>query len=261
MVERAYRGAGSKPQGMAAAGAREPQISAAVQGAEGREPQRVAAAQGAKQKEPLNPAAQHNPEADESPTAAADRERKPRIFVAVPIGEAAAAVLADWAQRTFGAAAFRRWTDLRDYHVTLKFLGDVEQERIPAIVHALGEAMERETPFALNLIGAGTFGLPEAPRVLFAEPDEGSVAHLGRLAAAAEAALAPLGFAPEKRSFRAHVTLARKYAAGQAFEPPGLAAAPAVTAGVADRAVLYRTHMHERPMYERIAEFPFGGGY
>jgi len=192
-------------------------------------------------------------------SSAAD-EPKPRIFIAVPVGEAAAAALAGWAQDAFGAAAFRRWTDPRDCHVTLKFLGDVETGRIPAIVRALDAAMGRETPFALNLAGAGTFGLPEAPRVLFAEPDEGSAAGLGRLAAAAEAALAPLGFAPERRSFWAHVTLARKHAAGQAFEPPKLAAAPAVSAGTADRAVLYRTHMHERPMYERIAEFPLGGG-
>lgn len=186
-------------------------------------------------------------------------EPKPRIFVAVPVGETAAAALNDWARAAFGEAAFRRWTDLRDYHFTLKFLGDVEADRIPAIADALRAALAGETPFALNLLGAGTFGLPEAPRVLFAEPDEGSAEGLRRLAAAAEAALAPLGFGPEKRGFRAHLTLARKYAAGREFEPSTLATAPALTAGTADRAVLYRTRMHERPMYERIAEFPLGG--
>lgn len=188
-----------------------------------------------------------------------DEAGKPRIFAAVPIGAEAAAVLSEWVLSVVGAEKFRRWTDIRDYHLTLKFLGDVESDRIPAIEAALREACARETPFALDLAGAGTFGLPEAPRVLFAEPTEGSDA-LGRLAAAAETALAPLGFAPEKRSFRAHLTLARKYAAGQSgFEPSLLQTAPAVSAGTVDRAVLYRTHMHRRPMYERIAEFPLGG--
>lgn len=186
-------------------------------------------------------------------------ESRPRIFVAVPIGEPAAQTLFDWAVSTYGAGRFRRWTDVRDYHLTLKFLGDVESGDIAAIEAALREGFARETPFALHLQGAGTFGLPEAPRVLFAEPAEGSGA-LGRLAAAAEAALAPLGFAPEKRSFRAHLTLARKYAPGQEnFEPSRLRTAPAVPAGTVDRAVLYRTRMHRRPMYERIAEFPLGG--
>ncbi|NGZ74841.1 RNA 2',3'-cyclic phosphodiesterase [Saccharibacillus alkalitolerans] len=189
-----------------------------------------------------------------------NEESRPRIFAAVPVGEQAAAVLAEWIESAYGAESFRRRTDPRDVHFTLKFLGDVEKDRIPAIEAALREAFRRETPFALTLNGAGTFGLPEAPRVLFAEPDEGSAA-LSRLAAAAEAALAPLGFAPEKRSFRAHATLARKYAAGRRpFEPSLLETAPAVSAGIADRAVLYRTHMHRRPMYERIAEFPLGEG-
>ncbi|GGN99032.1 RNA 2',3'-cyclic phosphodiesterase [Saccharibacillus kuerlensis] len=187
------------------------------------------------------------------------KEIRPRIFAAVPIGEEAADALAVWAKSAFGVETFRRWTDPRDYHFTLKFLGDVEQEDIPAVESALREAFLGETPFAMTLDGAGTFGLPEAPRVLFAEPEEGSAA-LERLAAAAESALAPLGFAPEKRSFRAHLTLARKYAAGQRpFEPALLKTAPVLSAGTVDRAVLYRTHMHQRPMYERIAEFPFGG--
>lgn len=186
-------------------------------------------------------------------------EDRPRIFVAVPVGEEIAGALASWAASAFGADTFRRWTDLRDAHFTLKFLGDVERGRIAAIEAALTEAFARETPFALGVAGAGTFGLAEAPRVLFAEPAEGSEG-LGRLAEAAEAALEPLGFAREKRSFRAHLTLARKYAAGgKVFEPSKLETAPALSVGTADRAVLYRTHMHQRPMYERIAEFPLRG--
>ncbi|CAM4142962.1 RNA 2',3'-cyclic phosphodiesterase [Saccharibacillus endophyticus] len=183
---------------------------------------------------------------------------RPRIFVAVPVGAEIADILASWAELAFGADAFRRWTDRRDTHFTLKFLGDVEQGKIAAIEAALREAFARETPFALGVAGAGTFGLAEAPRVLFAEPNEGSEG-LSRLAEATEAALAPLGFAREKRSFHAHLTLARKYAAGEkAFEPSKLATAPALSVGTVDRAVLYRTHMHQRPMYERIAEFPLG---
>lgn len=186
------------------------------------------------------------------------KEEKPRIFVAVPVGIESASLLSTWAKHALGTDMFRRWTDVRDAHFTLKFLGDVEQERIAAIEAALKEAFARETPFALGVKGAGTFGLAEAPRVLFAEPDEGSKG-LGRLAEATEAALAPLGFAREQRSFRAHLTLARKYAAGdKVFEPSKLATAPALSVGTVDRAVLYRTHMGQRPMYERIAEFPLG---
>ncbi|MEJ8306608.1 RNA 2',3'-cyclic phosphodiesterase [Saccharibacillus sacchari] len=195
-------------------------------------------------------------EMPESQKAGKDR---PRIFVAVPVGPIVGAALSTWAETTFGADSFRRWTDVRDVHFTLKFLGDVEQERIAAIEAALKEALARETPFALGVAGAGTFGLAEAPRVLFAEPAEGSEG-LCRLAEATEAALAPLGFAREKRSFRAHSTLARKYAAGEkVFESSKLETAPVLSVGTVDQAVLYRTHMYQRPMYERIAEFPLGG--
>ncbi|MDO3408570.1 RNA 2',3'-cyclic phosphodiesterase [Saccharibacillus sp. CPCC 101409] len=186
-------------------------------------------------------------------------EEAQRIFAAVPVEGPAALLFAAWAREAAGEEAFRRWTDARDYHLTLKFLGDVEPERIPAIAQALREALAPQEPFALSLDGAGTFGLPDAPRVLYAEPAEG-MEPLARLAAAAEAALAPLGFAPEKRSFRAHMTLARKYAGRRPFAPDVLAGAPKSPVGMIDRAVLYRTHMHRRPMYERIAEFPLRGG-
>ncbi|MCQ4086692.1 RNA 2',3'-cyclic phosphodiesterase [Saccharibacillus sp. JS10] len=183
-------------------------------------------------------------------------KRSPHLFVAIPIGVEVGMRLNAWAKSTFGESSFRRWTDPRDVHFTLKFLGSVEEERIAEINAALREALARETPFALELAGAAIFGLPEAPRVLFAEPASGS-AGLSRLADATEEALAPLGFAREKRSFRAHLTLARQYAAdAPVFEPAKLASAPALSVGIIDRAVLYRTHMNKSPMYEEVSSFP-----
>lgn len=92
-------------------------------------------------------------------------------------------------------------------HVTLKFLGDVEDARIPAVITALKNASSQVRPFDLAVAALGTFGPRKAPRVLVAGCDGGK--DLVILHARIEQELEPLGFETEPRQFRPHVTLAR----------------------------------------------------
>lgn len=92
-------------------------------------------------------------------------------------------------------------------HLTLKFLGQVPEGQVPRIEEAVRAATAGEAPFTMRLRGAGTFPPRGAPRVVWAGL-EGADA-LARIAARLEERLAPLGFPPEARPFRPHVTLAR----------------------------------------------------
>jgi len=94
-------------------------------------------------------------------------------------------------------------------HITLKFLGETPVTG-PAGIEAVGEALGgiRFAPFRLDLAGGGFFPGQKRPRVVWAGLREGAQA-CRQLAAAVDAALAPLGIAPEGNPFAAHLTLAR----------------------------------------------------
>ena len=101
-----------------------------------------------------------------------------------------------------------RTVDPASVHLTLKFLGNVPASRVEAIEDALVDAAARSRPFRLALGETGTFPERGAPRVLWVGLD-GDVEALAGLRARVEEALRPLGFAPEGRPFRPHLTLAR----------------------------------------------------
>ncbi|MED4957196.1 2'-5' RNA ligase family protein, partial [Paenibacillus macerans] len=80
----------------------------------------------------------------------------------------------------------------------------------------------------------------------------------GRLHREVAEANRELGFVPEERRYSPHITLARKYREdAAAISAEALQEAAAFGSWTADRLVVYRTHMHERPMYETVATVSF----
>jgi 2'-5' RNA ligase len=118
--------------------------------------------------------------------------------------EAVAAHFASEGRRIAGV----RWVAPCNLHLTLKFLGDVAEGRLPELRTALMAAAAGASPFTLALHGAGAFPSPERPRVIWVGAGAGS-AELTALALSVEAALTPLGFAPEDRPFSPHLTVGR----------------------------------------------------
>jgi len=133
-----------------------------------------------------------------------------RIFVAIELSEevlAQARILLEDLGKEVPAV---RWARPESLHVTLKFLGEVGDERVDSI----GEALDRAaagggtSPFTFEVEGLGTFGERKRPRVVWAGVRERSGA-LSELYAAAESACVKLGFGAEDRPFHPHLTLAR----------------------------------------------------
>ena len=93
-------------------------------------------------------------------------------------------------------------------HITLKFVGDVPVERVAPIGDALVGAARGVDASAARLHGVGAFPSLDSPQVLWVGLS-GNLATLARLHHAVEAALAPLGFPPDRRPFAPHLTLAR----------------------------------------------------
>lgn len=100
-----------------------------------------------------------------------------------------------------------RWPPLRNIHLTLKFLGDVEEAHVDAIAEALGAQARLRSPFELHVGELGVFPNARRPRVLWVGVRVGD--ELMRLQRGIERECERLGFAPERRAFAPHLTLAR----------------------------------------------------
>ena len=101
-----------------------------------------------------------------------------------------------------------RWMKAEGVHVTLKFLGETTVKKLPAIKLAIQEAVVGHSPFELEFSNIGIFGGREGLRIMWVGI-AGDVLRLEALVRATNAALSVVGFEPERRPFRPHLTLGR----------------------------------------------------
>ncbi len=97
-----------------------------------------------------------------------------------------------------------RWVPAASWHLTLAFLGEVDEARRPQLDERMGRAARRNQPGRLWLRGGGRFG----GRVLWVGV-EGERDTLVRTAGSAAAAARRSGIATEERPYRPHLTVAR----------------------------------------------------
>lgn len=131
-----------------------------------------------------------------------------RAFVAIDVSQSVRAKLAALQAQLKSGCTGLRWSDADQIHVTLQFLGEVEESRVAAISKELRSVAGRHQMFDLSVTGLGAFPSARSVRVLWAGLEDGG----GRLAALqrdCEQHLLKLGFAAERRPFNPHLTLAR----------------------------------------------------
>jgi 2'-5' RNA ligase len=128
-----------------------------------------------------------------------------RLFVALDLPEAVRSNLVEL-MAELKPAGGARWVGPKGMHITLKFIGNIANERLSDFRAALAP-IRSGAPVELQYRGVGFFPNPRRPRVLWCVVEASP--NLAELAAAIERAVEPLGGARESRSFVPHVTLAR----------------------------------------------------
>jgi 2'-5' RNA ligase len=134
-----------------------------------------------------------------------------RLFVAIDLDAAARQAVADEQRRVAraveGSDAVLKWVPPERLHLTLVFLGEVADVKMPALTTVFAGALDVE-PFAVGLAGLGVFPPRGAPKALWIGVGDGAqaVAALQRRAADLTR---QSGIAVEERPFRPHLTLAR----------------------------------------------------
>jgi len=128
-----------------------------------------------------------------------------RLFVALDIDAEIRERIASFLEEVRGFAPDVRWARAESLHITLKFIGEVDEARLDAVRTALVQVRGEAT--AIRFRGTGFFPTPKSARVFWvgAEAD----AKLAALATAVEDVLDPLGVEREQRAFSPHLTLAR----------------------------------------------------
>jgi len=131
-----------------------------------------------------------------------------RSFIAIPLADpvrhAATRMLRSLSTDGDGV----KWVPADNVHLTLKFLGEVDNIAVPSICATIEEICEDLPPFELSFAGVSGFPSETRPRMIaigVADPS----GHLQTLAVELDAAMAEHGFKPEPRDYVPHLTLGR----------------------------------------------------
>ncbi|MEX2393750.1 MAG: RNA 2',3'-cyclic phosphodiesterase [Actinomycetota bacterium] len=175
-----------------------------------------------------------------------------RLFVAIDVPEEIKAsieshVVEPLRSKVDGA----KWTRPEGRHLTLSFLGEVEDAMIGDITATLRVAASRHEPFDAAFAELGGFPDLRRPRALWVGVGEGAEA-MTALQSDVATSLEPLGFVREDRPFHPHFTLARFR------RPRAIAALPSVhvsdTPFVVDTVVLFRSQLHPKGARYTVVE-------
>lgn len=130
-----------------------------------------------------------------------------RTFAAIDLDLELKQSLQDLILKLKRTGADVRWVGFQGMHLTLKFLGEVGEDRVPAVEGGLRRAAAASSSFPLVLQGTGTFPEGRSPRVIWAGFKEEPA--LLALQTAVEDGLEREGFPREGRAFHPHLTLGR----------------------------------------------------
>ena len=132
-----------------------------------------------------------------------------RTFVAVPLERAVRSRLVALQEALARAAGDVKWVEPENLHVTLLFLGEVDEREVAGVCRAAGEACAGVAPFPMSVERVGWFGSARRPRTVWAGVGTGAQ-EVVALHDAVEAPLLELGcYRREERQYTPHVTLGR----------------------------------------------------
>lgn len=180
-------------------------------------------------------------------------EAKPlRLFVATEVPQDVRSAVAEAVASLRERFPSARWVPAQNQHVTLKFLGSTYPRLVEWVSDTVGEAASRHEAFATRVVRLGAFPNARRARVLWAGLDDAGSA-LAHLAGDLDEALSK-EFAPEKRAFTPHLTVAR-------FEPPATLDPDEIAFESepfeVGRIVLFHSHLRRpAPVYEPLGTFP-----
>ncbi|MBI5124208.1 MAG: RNA 2',3'-cyclic phosphodiesterase [Candidatus Omnitrophica bacterium] len=131
-----------------------------------------------------------------------------RAFIAIELSEEIRDTLEQIQSHLEYSGADVKWVEKDNIHLTLKFLGEISEEKLKQIIAALEIIAKGSSAFEISLKDIGAFPKIEYPRVIWAGLDKGTT-ESKILAEKIDDALSKIGFQKEARPFAAHLTIGR----------------------------------------------------
>ncbi len=165
-----------------------------------------------------------------------------RLFIAVPMPDEARDLLCGLQDELRPMVKRAAWVHRDAMHVTVRFLGETEEEVVPEIEEMLGDALHEFPPFEAVMKGGGAFPNARRPKVFWVGLEDG--ARFASLAHAANLGLSALGFPAPHKPFRPHATLCRLRGPWLSGLPKPLEDLGELGRFPVDRLVLYQSVLH-----------------
>ncbi len=183
-----------------------------------------------------------------------------RAFIAVDIPEEVRRELEELKSRLEPHEKNVKWVPAKNIHITLKFLGNIPEDRIPDIEEVIHRLLLNRRSIRLRAKSAGAFPSLKRIRVIWAGID-GDISELRSLQHNLEVELEKIGFPKDERSFKPHLTL------GRLKSPSGSPSLAKAIAGLysfsgseftVDHITLYKSILKPSgAVYEVLAKVPF----
>jgi len=180
-----------------------------------------------------------------------------RVFLAILIPRTASSIL----QRQLSplkstlASCKLRWIPQQNWHITVKFIGALPTQQIPALAKELTTKLQQLQTFELELATVDWFPSNSKPILLAAIPTASEP--LNQLAAHMDGTLAHFGIARNSRPFRGHLSLARSHKQAIQTTPQSLPAPLTPITVPVNHIALYQSQFETQGVYySKLASFP-----
>jgi 2'-5' RNA ligase len=164
-----------------------------------------------------------------------------------------------------------RWTPASNIHLTLRFLGDIDESQCATLVQGLPAVAARYSPLAVRVDGLGCFPNTARPSVIWCGL-QGDLRRLVEMQQAVDSVVRSAAIAPDEKGFKPHLTIARtqRGATGAQLRAVGAVvadyaalygASPVDESTSIDELLLLRSELTPSgPVYTRLGVFPLVGG-
>lgn len=185
---------------------------------------------------------------------------KIRYFIGLPTDDVVREQLAEQVEHHKTSLQFAKWTHPQDYHITLAFLGDIEESKATEVRGRLQKHTFLSPSFTLRIKQWGSFGPTKKPSILWAGVELSDALH--HLHEEVWSVMETIGFIKDERPFRPHITLARRSqgTTAQGIQNTQVAKPLPKLSWQIGQVTLFQTHFGRQPAYEQVLSFPLRTG-
>ncbi len=131
-----------------------------------------------------------------------------RTFIAIELSQEIKDFLSNIQSQLKASGADVKWVEPKNIHLTLKFLGEIDEKKLVEVNKVLEETARNKNPFSLRFSCLGAYPKINFPRVIWIGIDQGDI-EVKEIAGILEERVAKLGIPQENRPFSCHITLGR----------------------------------------------------